>query len=283
MTVSYSDLLRSGAAKLTEAGVTEARYDARKLLLKATGFETVDLIANEQDTATSEHQKIYRDLIAERATRRPIAHIEGQTPFYGLSLKTDPRALIPRADSECVVDLALEVIPEQANWEIADLGTGTGALLAAILANRPNCKGQAVDLSAEALTLANENFRDLGLADRVSTFSGSWANWGGWATCDLLISNPPYIVSDVIATLEPEVRDHDPFLALDGGKDGLDAYREIIALASTKLKPGAHLVFEIGYDQKTAVSDLLIGAGFGNLQHRQDLGGQDRAIAATKS
>ena len=128
--------------------------------------------------------------------------------------------------------------------------------------------------------LARENITELSLSARATVLNQSWTDWNGWADCDLIISNPPYIESAVIPTLQPEVRDHDPMDALDGGVDGLDAYREIITLGAAHMKAGAHLVLEIGYDQKDMVSALLRAANFTGLTHRKDLGGNDRAIAA---
>ncbi|MBO6695449.1 MAG: peptide chain release factor N(5)-glutamine methyltransferase, partial [Henriciella sp.] len=200
-----------------------------------------------------------------------------------LELWSDGRALIPRADSECVVDLALMQIPEDAAWHLADLGTGSGALLAALLSQRQRASGAAVEQSAAAISLANENFETLNLTGRVQLVQSAWADWAGWDRCDLIISNPPYIASDVIPDLAPEVRDFDPMDALDGGPDGLAAYREIIALGGERMRSGAHLVLEIGYDQNSAVTDLLGSAGFVQLEHRKDLSGNDRAIAAKKS
>ncbi|MEL7285691.1 MAG: HemK/PrmC family methyltransferase, partial [Pseudomonadota bacterium] len=158
-----------------------------------------------------------------------------------------------------------------------------GVLLAEILHRFENARGFAIERDEKALSLAAENFETLGLSARTEVFKGSWTEWHGWPDCDLILSNPPYIQSAVIPTLQPEVRDHDPLAALDGGPDGLDAYREITKLAAAQMKPGAFLVFEIGFDQKEAVSQLLLKAGFTDLRHQQDLGGQDRAIAALKS
>lgn len=221
-------------------------------------------------------------LIERRIAGEPLQHILGETPFHAITLKTDPRALIPRADSETVVDLALELISDDWAQTLADLGAGTGALLIAVLAQRPHAKGTAIERSDDAASLLCENIAALEMGDRAKLFRGSWTDWTGWGDCDLILSNPPYIESDVIPTLAPEVRDHDPMEALDGGPDGLDAYREIIALGAAQMKSGAWLVLEIGYDQRESVSALLGQHGFTGLIHRKDLGGNDRAIAAQK-
>lgn len=252
-------------AKLKDAGVTNYSQEFRWLTEHAaqarTGLEA---------------------LIERRIAGTPLQHIIGETPFHAITLKTDARALIPRSDSETIVDLALELLPEDQKLNIADLGAGTGALLLAILTQRPHAKGTAVERSVEAATLLAENIRALKMDDRATLFQGSWADWSGWAEYDLIVSNPPYIERGVIPTLAPEVRDHDPMEALDGGPDGLDAYREIITLGAAHMKSGASLVLEIGYDQRESVSALLDAQGFTGLTHRKDLGGNDRGIAAQK-
>ncbi|MEM9180931.1 MAG: peptide chain release factor N(5)-glutamine methyltransferase [Pseudomonadota bacterium] len=280
--LTYGGLIQLGSARLRHAGIEDAMRDARRLMLLASNVEPAELIAREDDLPDPHVIEAFDSMLQRRLERMPLAHIAGRTEFYGLTLKTDSRALIPRADSEIVVDLAHGLLPED-GCHIADLGAGTGALLVAILAECPKATGVAVEASAEATALALENVELLGLADRADVFQGVWSDWSGWSSCDLVISNPPYIRSGVIPTLAPEVRDFDPMAALDGGSDGLDAYREIIALAADQMKSGAHLVFEIGYDQKQAVTALLTEAGFVDLQHKQDLGGHDRAIAARKS
>lgn len=280
---TLADLMRLGAEKLQNAGLEDPRMEARRLLGLVAGYTSATLIAKEQDPASADLKFAFDQAVSLRSDRHPFAHIAGRTDFYGLSLWSDGRALIPRADSECVVDLALSRIPQDAAWQLADLGTGTGALLAALLSQRPRTTGAAIEQSAAAISLADENFETLGITGRTQLIQSSWSEWTGWSHCDLIISNPPYICSDVIPDLAPEVRDYDPMDALDGGPDGLTAYREIIALGSENMKSGAHLVLEIGYDQKTAVSELLTAGRFANLEHRRDLGGNDRAIAATKT
>ena len=280
---SYSELIRVGSEKLRDAGISEARHEARLLMLLASDLSAAELISRDVETAAPDHRAAFDMFVRMRKSRKPYAHISGWVEFRGLSLKSDHRALIPRTDSEIVADLAIDLIPDDAAWRLADLGTGTGALLAAILTARSRTRGVAVEASADALHLAADNFDSLGLSGRSQLFLGPWSQWTGWEVCDLIICNPPYIRSTVIPALAPEVRDHDPMEALDGGVDGLSAYREIIALGAQHMKPGAHLVLEIGFDQKTAVSALLTANGFSDLQHRQDLGGHDRAIAATKT
>ncbi len=281
--LTLADMIRHGAEKLQNAGLDDPRTEARRLLCLVAGYTPATLISKEMEAVSAELKTAFGEAVRMRADRQPFAHIAGRTDFYGLQLWSDGRALIPRADSECVVDLALMRIPQQAAWQLADLGTGTGALLAALLSQRSRATGAAIEQNAAAISLADENFETLGLTGRVQLVHASWADWIGWDQCDLIISNPPYIASEVIPDLAPEVRNFDPMDALDGGPDGLAAYREIIALGADLMRAGAHLVLEIGYDQKQAVTALLEGAGFKQLEHRKDLGGNARAIAAIKS
>ncbi|MEO0606763.1 MAG: peptide chain release factor N(5)-glutamine methyltransferase [Pseudomonadota bacterium] len=283
MTATYAQLLLAATQHLQTVGISSPAYEARQLVLLASGLTAEGLIAREQDDATPAHRAALTELLDQRAARRPLAHLSGWVDFYGLRLKSDARALIPRSDSECVVDVALARIPEQAEWRIADLGTGSGALLAALLHSRPSVCGTAIEASAEAGALAQENFDHLDLTDRAELFIGSWAAWTGWERCDLIVSNPPYIRSETLLTLEPEVRDFDPRKALDGGQDGLACYRNMLARAAEHMRAGTHLVLEIGYDQNQPVSDLLKQHGFADLSHHRDLGGNDRVIAASKT
>lgn len=274
-----------GSEILEKAGVDGARSDARELLAFSLPEVAASSVPLGMRLVSDSQSERFLSLVKRRALREPLQHILGSAGILELTIKSDSRALIPRYDSAEVLVLAFTLMITRRNeaFNVADLGTGSGVLLAEFLNEFSRAKGIAVERDPAALSLAHENFETLGFSDRTECFQGSWTEWTGWADCDLIISNPPYIRSDVIPTLQPEVRDHDPIAALDGGVDGLDAYREITALAGARMKSGASLVFEIGFDQKDAVSQLLFKAGFTDLRHKQDLGGQDRAIAALKS
>ena len=279
---TYQECLRTGTQRLRDAGIEEAALEARLMLMAASGLSRTGLISAEVDTVPEGIAARFDEMLRERQARRPLQHILGTTEFFGLEFICDGRALIPRPDSEIVAEAALRFIPEDTDISIADLGTGTGCLLAALLSNRPRAKGVGVEASPQAASLARENLARLGLAQRAPVFDGSWADWPDWHAMDLIISNPPYIASAEIEALAPEVRAHDPMAALDGGDDGLVAYREIISLAGQNMKPGAWLVFEIGYDQKEAVSGLLKAAEFAEIGSSKDLGGHDRAVWGRK-
>lgn len=271
-------MIRAAAERLREAGIDNPRHDAQLLMIESFGDTRAALITAAQAVVPADVRARFEAAIARRAAREPLQHILGWTGFYGLELKTDSRALIPRPDSECAVEVSLALVPERGKLEVADLGTGSGCLLAALLANLPDATGTGVEADSAAASLARENFALCGLEARAAVFEGSWADWTGWTTADLIISNPPYIPTPVIESLEPEVKDHDPVAALDGGADGLVAYREIIRLGKTYMKRRVPLVLEIGHDQRAGVLDLLAAAGFSETGHRLDLGGNDRCV-----
>lgn len=275
---SFDDLIRTAAARLREAGIADPKQNAMLLMLGAFGDTRAALISAGASPVPAAVQGEFEAGVGRRLAREPLQHIMGYTQFYGLEFRCDARALIPRHDSECVVEAVLSVIPDDAPCRVADLGTGTGCLLAAVLAHRPKATGTGVEASPEAASLARENFAELGLTDRTGLHIGSWTGWDGWGEMDLIVSNPPYIPTGDIDMLEPEVRVFDPPAALDGGEDGLVAYREIIALGARRMKPAAPLVMEIGHDQRVAVLGLLEAAGFADLGHSGDLGGNDRCV-----
>lgn len=275
---TFDELIRAAAKALTEAGIEDARQNANLLMLAAFGDTRAALISAGNAPVPKGVQDAFAAALVRRLTREPVQHILGHTGFYGLEILSDARALVPRADSEIVVERALAYLPSDADVQVADLGTGTGCLLAAILSQRPRATGTGVEASSAAASLARENFRQLGLESRTGVFEGSWTDWTGWGEANLIVSNPPYIASREIDSLEPEVRQFDPMAALDGGADGLHAYREIIRIAATRMKPGAPLVLEIGHDQRIAVLALLEVAGFAETAHWRDLGGNDRCV-----
>lgn len=279
---TYDALIRAAARQLGEAGIGNPRSEAMMLMIHAFGGSHLALITSGNSPVPKSVEDEFLAAVARRAAREPAQHIMGETHFYGLDILTDARALIPRTDSECVVAAALDRLPKDGPLWLADLGTGTGCLLAALLTQRPEASGEGVEASPEAAQLARANLEKHRLTDCSAIFIGSWVDWQGWPKADLIISNPPYIVSDVIAGLEPEVREHEPLMALDGGQDGLNCYREIIALGAAGMKPGAWLVLEIGYDQKEAVLGLMALAGFESLASGQDLGSNDRWVVGCR-
>ncbi len=273
-----SQLLAEATRRLRAAGVEAPQREARLLMALAANMSTAELIAKDQEPVPGELAATYGAMVNKREARIPFQHIAGYTQFFGHKFICDDRALVPRPDSEVVIDVALELMPRGRGVSIADLGTGSGCLLISLLLERGGVTGVGVDADGGAGSLAVQNVRYHKLEDRAEILVMPWARWKGWGEVDVIISNPPYIVSDVISRLGEEVRLHDPAKALDGGADGLSAYREIIGLASSEMKPGSWLVFEIGYDQNDAVEALLSAAGFTDIGSRKDLSGNDRVV-----
>jgi release factor glutamine methyltransferase len=247
--------------RLQQAGIEEAAIDLRHILLAAS------------DAAAAEA------LVTRRALRIPLSQVLGDKPFWTLDLKVTSDVLTPRADTETLVETVLNIVPDRsATLTLADFGTGSGAILLALLAELPGATGIGIDISESALAIARENAQRHELADRADFRAGHWADGLDDDSLDIAVSNPPYIASAVIATLDPEVRDHEPREALDGGADGLAAYRQLLPEILRVLRPGGRMAVEIGYDQGEAVIDLARSAGFQDLELVRDLAGQPRVV-----
>jgi release factor glutamine methyltransferase len=268
--------------QLEAAGIAGPVIDARLLVEAAAEATRVDIVTDPYRALTAEQEARLDDYLARRAGREPVSHILGRKGFWKLMLQVTPDVLTPRPDTETVVEYVLRDFPEDAAWTVLDLGVGSGAILLSILAERPAATGVGIDVSEAALEVARENAALLGLADRAQLSHGDWARGVDDASFDLVVSNPPYIASHVIAELEPEVRDHEPRLALEGGADGLDAYRILAPEILRVLKPGGRFAVEIGYDQKQAVEALFRAAGAGAVQTLRDLGDRDRVVSGVK-
>src|SRR5690348_15359689 len=208
-------------ARLDAAGLPGPVIDARLLVEAAAEATRADIVGDPYRELTPEQEATLNGYLARREHREPVSHILGRKGFWKIMLAVTPEVLTPRPDTETVVEYVLRDFPEHAAWSVLDLGVGSGAILLAILAERPAAKGLGVDVSEEALAVARDNAASLGLAGRVALLRGDWTAGLGDASFDLVVSNPPYIASAVIETLEPEVRDHEPRLALEGGPDGL--------------------------------------------------------------
>jgi release factor glutamine methyltransferase len=211
-----------------------------------------------------------------------VQRVIGSAGFYGLDLLLSAATLVPRPDTETLVETLLGRFSARDAFVFADLGVGSGAVLVAVLAERPGAFGVATDLSTEALATARDNARSNGVGERARFVRASYAAALAPAAFDAIVSNPPYIASAEIERLDVEVRLHDPRLALDGGADGLDAYREIAPQAARALKPGGFLAVEIGRSQARAVHEILAAEGFGEIVTRADLAGRDRVVAARR-
>lgn len=270
--VTAGEALRLGAARLAHAGVDNPRLDARLLLACAAGLDQAVLLA---DPDRSLDPALYEALLARRAAREPLAYILGTQEFWSLPFLVSPAALIPRADSEAVVEAALDAHP--APRRVLDLGTGTGCLLLAVLHERQGAWGVGVDREPAAARLAAGNAAALRLAGRVAFLVGDWAA-GVRGAFDLVLANPPYVAAGELAGLQPEVAAWEPRRALDGGADGLAAYRRLVGQMPALLAPGGSAVVEVGAGQAGPVAALARSAGLCVAAERMDLGGTVRAL-----
>ncbi len=275
---SRSALRRHMVARLADAGVDTPDLDARVLMAEALQLSATEIVTEGQVPVDAASVARIEALLARRLAGEPIARILGRREFWSLSFCLSAATLVPRPDTETLVEAALDVLNATPAPRILDLGTGTGAILAALLSEKPDAFGVAVDLSVEAARTARDNLARLGLSRRAVVLVGDWAEAvsGGF---DLVVSNPPYIPSRDIATLQHEVRAHDPQAALDGGPDGLEAYRRILAALPGLLAPQGHGVLELGIGQEADVAALARAGGLEVLgPARRDLGGVARAL-----
>ena len=252
--------------------------DARLLLEAATGASRVDIVTDPYRPLSPAEAQVLEGYLERRAAREPVSHILGRKGFWTVELKVTRDVLTPRPDTETLVNAVLKSLPAEQPMRLLDLGVGSGAILLALLAERPRWSGVGVDLSEPALAVARENAILLGLADRAVLVHGLWAEGQADQAFDAVVSNPPYIPTADIDTLEPEVRVHEPRLALDGGIDGLDAYRVLAPQVMRVLKPGGVFALEIGHDQGHAVEALMNQAKAGFCRVVSDLGQRDRVV-----
>jgi release factor glutamine methyltransferase len=282
MTLTLVSAWTRAKEQLKAAGIEGPVIDARLLVEAAADATRSDIVADPKRALTDEQIEVLNAYVERRIAREPISHILGRKGFWKILLQVNPHVLTPRPDTETVVELVLRDIPENARINILDLGVGSGAILLAILAERPAAKGLGVDVSEEALAVARDNAASLGLASRTALLRGDWTVGLADASFDLVVSNPPYIRTAEIETLEPEVRDHEPRLALDGGADGLDAYRLLAPEILRVLKPGARFAVEIGHDQAEAVQALFGAAGAVDIALEKDLALRDRVVSGRR-
>ncbi len=273
-------LCRAGQ-HLRAAAIETPRLEARLLLAHAMGCRIEDLLREPRAAVPAEAALRFAALLRRRLDHAPIAHLTGEREFWSLPFRVSPATLIPRPDSETLIEAALEACPERgAVRRILDLGTGTGCLLLAALSEFPAATGLGLDRVPAAAALARENAARLGLGARARFVAADWAApLADAARFDLVLSNPPYVESAAIPGLAPEVARHEPASALDGGPDGLDAYRALLAALPGLLAPGAgRAVLELGLGQRAAVAALATAAGLAVLGCRSDLGGVERAL-----
>lgn len=283
MTLTLVKAWNGAKERLKEAGIDQPAIDARLMLEVAAGVSRTDIITDPYRELTAEQVATLDEYLERRARREPVSHIIGRKGFWKILLSVTKDVLTPRPETEVIVDEVLKAFPETMAFNMLDLGVGSGTMLLAILAERPAAKGLGVDISEEALAVARENAANLDLDGRLALMRGDWTTGMGDASFDVVVSNPPYIPTADIDTLQPEVRDHEPRLALDGGVDGLDAYRALAPEILRVLKPGGLFCVEIGFDQSAAVEALFNEAGAQNVRTVKDLSTHDRVVTGFKN
>jgi release factor glutamine methyltransferase len=267
---------------LRASGIDEPRREARLLLGRSLALDPAAVLGMPERRLSEAERRRVENVAARRAAREPVSRIFGTREFWSLEFRLSPETLDPRPDSETLIEAALEALAPDKPQRILDLGTGTGCLLLAVLSERKQAVGVGVDRALGAVTVARGNAARLGFADRASFFVGSWgAALAG--PFDLVLANPPYIASAAIATLAPEVSRYEPRLALDGGADGLEAYRVLAPDLARVLHRGGIAALEMGEGQGDEIASILRKAGLQTAARRRDLAGRDRCLIATRT
>lgn len=274
--MNYRKLYETGKDRLEKAGIQEAALDARLLLEEVCRTDRNTLLVHGDRAVTEEEETQFRIFIERRSTHEPLQQITGWQEFMGLRFSVTEDVLVPRQDTETLVEEVMRYLRD--GMEILDVCTGSGCILLSLLRYSNGCRGVGCDISEKALAVAAQNAKELGISaqfiqsDLFESIEGRF---------EYIVSNPPYIRKDMIPTLMEEVRDHEPLIALDGGEDGLDFYRKITREATEHLYSGGMLFFEIGYDQGEAVKLLMEEEGYEEVTVSQDLAGLDRVVYGT--
>lgn len=299
--MTYRECFENGRTALAGAGIEEAALDARLLLEHVCGTNRNDLLVHGERSVDAEKETQYQRMIEQRAKRIPLQHLTGEQEFMGLRFKVNEHVLIPRQDTEILVEEALKNLHD--GMRVLDMCTGSGCILISLLHYSNDCQGVGVDISEEALAVARENAEKLlcdvnewcdgtnevsanlqseeNISQSRVTFMQSDLFENVTGKYEIIVSNPPYIRSEVIPTLMPEVKEHEPMQALDGMADGLFFYRRIVEESKKHLTGGGMLYFEIGHDQAAEVSKLMQAAGFAEINVVRDFAGLDRVVYGT--
>ena len=282
MTTTLVKAWTAAQRRLKAAGIDSPAIDARLLLEAATGATRADILTDPHREIGDEQEAVFEAYLARREKREPVARILGRKGFWKLLLNLSDHVLVPRPETECIVDMILKRTQAGDAFAMADLGVGSGAILLSVLSERPAARGVGTDISEEALAVARDNAANLGLEGRAAFLRTSWGSGLHDGGFDIVASNPPYVRTDVIATLDPEVRNHDPHLALDGGQNGLEAYQDLAPEIFRLLKPGGLAWLEIGFDQAQEVENLMKQAGFAEVATFLDLSNLPRVVFGKK-
>lgn len=271
--MTYREVITLGERDLKQAGIADAKIDAWLLMEACFKIDRSFYYMHMNEEVTDDLIREYELSVKKRAEHIPLQYITGETEFMGLNFKVNSSVLIPRQDTEVLVEEALKVV--KPGMDVLDMCTGSGCIIISILHNVSDVKGYAADISKQAVNIAKENAK-LHEVPVLFERSDLFENISG--TYDVIVSNPPYIPTDVIPELMPEVKEFEPVEALDGKEDGLFFYRKIVAESLHYLKPHGYLLFEIGYDQGKAVSDMMRDAGYQDVRVIKDLSGNDRVV-----
>jgi release factor glutamine methyltransferase len=289
MMISIAEAILQGAHRLRKADVPEARREAGSLLGHIMERDRSFIIAHAGDPITPAQMEEFAAFVEQRAEGKPLQYITGHQEFFGLDFEVSADVLIPRPETELLVESALKLLADsEAESSICDVGTGSGCVVVSLLHERPNARGTAIDISPAAIEVARRNAAKHEVSDRIEFLvSDCFAEVAKEALFDLIVSNPPYIRADDIESLQREVRDYEPHLALEAGSDGLAIIRRLLAGAAMHLKPGGHFLFEIGFDQREAVESLIApmvsSRSWKLLDIYQDLQGIPRTVVLQKA
>ena len=285
MKSSIAELLREAARELEYAGVPEARREAGSLLSFILSKDRTFLISHADDEVDEDSLRRFQEFVGRRATGEPLQYITGVQDFYGREFRVTPDVLIPRPETELLVEAALQIVTDGGAPFICDVGTGSGCIAVTMLCEIVYARAVAIDKSPAALEVAKLNAQKHSVADRaLFVVSDCFDSIGSHVhEFDLIVSNPPYIQERALAGLQREVRDHEPLLALSPGPDGLSIIRRLINEAPAFLKPDGHMIFEIGFDQAEAVTELVRGSHWSLREIRPDLQGIPRIVVLKKS
>ena len=279
-------MLEWATGELRAAGIEEARFEAQLLLALTLGVSRSSVIARTYAPLEEEQRQRFADLVAQRARRVPFAYLRGTQEFYGREFVVTPAVLVPRPETELLVEKVSALIENNLTGyggvTVADVGTGSGCIVVSILAEQPTAHGVAFDISLDALKVAETNAYNNGVSERVRLVRGDLLAGAAEAALDIVVSNPPYIPTAVIEGLQAEVKEYEPRLALDGGEDGLHIYRRLVADAKRVLKMSGWLFMEMGQGQAGDVSGLMRRAGYERIELFRDLAGIERVVCGQK-
>ena len=279
MPISIAEAILQGANKLRKAGVPEARREAGSLLAFLLDRDRTFILSHADDPISGEQETLFEEFLDARAQGEPAQYITGRQDFYGLEFEVTPAVLIPRPETELLIEAAIKLVGAEKTVSFCDVGTGSGCIAITLLTQLPLAHAIAVDVSAAALDIAKRNAARHRVTDRIEFLLSDCFASVPQQTFDLIVSNPPYVAEDAVATLQREVRDFEPRVALTAGTDGLDVIRRLVTEAQSYLQHRGHLLFEIGFDQHAAVSELVDPQVWELLDIHQDLQGIPRIVA----